>query len=60
MDPNLRAVLLAGGLVFCGLFGAMTVVVAIEAGIDIFTFASAAVLLMLSLALIGAIRNPPR
>jgi heme A synthase len=59
MDPNLRTFLLAGGLAFCGLFGAMTVAVALEYGVDVFTFAAAAILLMLMLALIGALRNPP-
>lgn len=59
MDPNLRIWLLAGGLAFCLLFGAMTAAVAIEYGVDIFTFAAVAVLVMLMLALIGAIRNPP-
>jgi hypothetical protein len=59
MDPDLRTALLAGGLVFCALFGLMTVVVAIEYGIDVFTFAAVAILTMLMLALIGAIRNPP-
>ena len=59
MNPNVRTALLAAGLVFCGLFAAMTAAVAIEYGVDVFTFAAAAILLMLLLALIGALRNPP-
>lgn len=59
MDPSLRTALLAGGLVFCGVFAAMTIAVAIDYGVDVFTFAAAGVLLMLMLALIGALRNPP-
>lgn len=59
MDPNIRIFLLAGGLAFCGLFGAMTAAVAIEYGVDVFTFAAAAILLMLVLALVGAMRHPP-
>jgi hypothetical protein len=59
VDPHLRTFLLAGGLAFCGLFGAMTVAVAIEYGVDVFTIAAVAILALLMLALIGALRNPP-
>ena len=59
MEPNVRTTLLAGGIVFCVVFAAMTAAVAIDYGVDVFTFAAAAVLGMLMLALIGALRNPP-
>ena len=59
MGPNVRTFLLAGGLAFCALFAAMTVAVAVEYGVDVFTVAAAAILAMLMLALIGALRNPP-
>lgn len=59
MDPSVRTALLAGGLVFVGLFAVMTAAVAIEYGVDIFTFAAALIILMLALPLIGALRHPP-
>jgi hypothetical protein len=59
VDPGVRTALLAGGLVFLGLFTVMTVAVAIEFGVDIFTFTAALIILMLALPLIGALRNPP-
>jgi hypothetical protein len=59
MDPSLRTALLFGGLIFLGLFALMTVTVAIEYGVDVLTFAALAIILMLGLALIGAIRHPP-
>jgi hypothetical protein len=59
VDPSVRTALLAGGLVFVGLFALMTAVVAIEFGVDVFTFASALIILMLALPLISALLNPP-
>jgi hypothetical protein len=59
VDPNLRTLLLAGGLAFCGLFGAMTIAVAVEYGVDVFTLAAVAILALLMLALIGALLHPP-
>lgn len=53
----MRTALLAGGLVFCGLFAAMTVSVAVEYGVDVFTFAAGAILLLLVPPLIGALRD---
>jgi hypothetical protein len=57
MDPSLRTALLAGGLVFCGLFAAMTAAVALEHGIDVFTIAAIGVLALLVPPLIGALRD---
>lgn len=59
MDPSLRTALLAGGLIFCGMFAAMTVAVAVEYGVDVFTFAAGAILALLVPPLIGALLNPP-
>lgn len=59
MDPELRTMLLIGGLVFCGGFALMTIVVAIEFGISVLTFFAVAVLALLVPPLIGALRNPP-
>jgi hypothetical protein len=59
VDPDLRNALLIGGLVFCGLFGAMTAFVAIEYGFDVFTVAAILILLFLGLPLLGALRHPP-
>ncbi len=47
-------------LAFCLLFGGLTASVAAESGIDIFTVASFAIVLMILLAVLGALRNPPR
>jgi hypothetical protein len=46
-------------LVFCLLFGGMTAAVAAESGFDVFTLASFLIVLMLMLAVLGALRNPP-
>ena len=59
MDPTLRAILLVGGLAFCGLFAVMTAVVAIEYGVDVLTVAAIAIVALLVPPLIGALRNPP-
>jgi hypothetical protein len=60
VDPDLRNALLIGGLVFLGLFAAMTVAVAAQYGVDILTVAALLVIGMLALPLIGALRNPPK
>ncbi len=59
MDPDLRTALLATGLIFCGLFALMTISVAIDSSVDIFTVASFLIIGMIAAGLIGAIRNPP-
>jgi uncharacterized membrane protein YhhN len=60
MDPDLRTALLLGGLIFVGLFAAMTIAVAVEYGVDVLTVAAGVIVLLLVLPLIGALRNPPR
>ncbi len=58
MDPGIRDAILIGGLIFVGLFGAMTVAVTIEEGVNVLTVAAALIIVMLALPLIGALRNP--
>ena len=60
MDSGVRNLLLAVGLVFCGLFAAMTIAVALEYGFDVFTVAAILILLLIVPPLIGAMRGPPK
>lgn len=60
MDPDLRTALLIGGLIFVGVFAAMTIAVAVQFGFDVLTVAAGLIVLMLALPLIGALRNPPK
>jgi hypothetical protein len=55
----MRNAFLLVALVFCLLFGGMTVAVAAQSGLDIFTLVSFLIVLMLMLAVLGALRNPP-
>ena len=55
----MRSALLWVALVFCLLFGAATASVASRSGFDIFTLISFLIILMLMLAILGALRNPP-
>ena len=57
MDPDLRSALLIGGLIFVGLFGAMTVSVALEDGITPLVVAAGVIVFLLALPLIGALRD---
>jgi hypothetical protein len=54
-----RNSLLLAALVFCMLFGAMTAAVAAQSGFDVFTVVSFGIVLMIMLAVLGALRNPP-
>lgn len=56
----MREALLWVALAFCLMFGGMTAAVAAQFGVDIFTVASFAIILLIMLAVLGAIRNPPR
>jgi hypothetical protein len=60
VDPDLRNALLIGGLVFVGLFAAMTIAIAVQYGVDVLTVAALVVVVFLALPLIGALRNPPK
>jgi hypothetical protein len=55
----MRNAFLLVALVFCLLFGGMTAAVAVQSGLDIFTLVSFLIVLMLMLAVLGALRNPP-
>jgi hypothetical protein len=59
VDPDLRNALLIGGLIFVGLFAAMTIAVAVQYGVDVLTVAALVIVLLLALPLIGALRHPP-
>jgi hypothetical protein len=54
-----REALLWVALAFCLLFGGLTASVAAESEFDILTVASFAIVLMIMLAVLGALRNPP-
>ena len=55
----MRNAFLVVALVFCLLFGGMTAAVTAQSGLDIFTLTSFLIVLMLMLAVLGALRNPP-
>jgi hypothetical protein len=55
----MREALLWVALAFCLLFGAATASVAAQSGFDVFTVISFLIVIMLMLAVLGAIRNPP-
>ena len=56
----MREAFLWAALIFCLLFGGLTASVAAQSGFDIFTVVSFAIVLMIMLAVLGALRNPPR
>lgn len=55
----MREALLWVALLFCLGFGAATASVAAQSGFDVFTVISFLIVIMLMLAVLGAIRNPP-
>jgi hypothetical protein len=55
----MREAFLLLALVFCVAFAGMTAVVASRSSFDIFTVASFAIVIMIMLAVLGALRNPP-
>ncbi|HXF00656.1 MAG TPA: hypothetical protein VN458_09965 [Solirubrobacterales bacterium] len=55
----MRNAFLVVALIFCVGFGGMTAAVAVDSGFDIFTAVSFLIVLMLMLAVLGALRNPP-
>jgi hypothetical protein len=55
----MRSAFLLVALLFCLLFGGMTAAVAAESGFDIFTLVAFGIVVMIMLALFGALRNPP-
>ena len=55
----MRNAFLLVALIFCLVFGGMTAAVAAESGLDIFTLTSFLIVVMIMLAVLGALRNPP-
>ena len=55
----MRNAFLLVALLFCLGFGGMTATVAAQSGIDIFTLTSFLIVVMIMLAVLGALRNPP-
>jgi hypothetical protein len=56
----MRDAFLAVALLFCVGFGGMTLAVAAQSSFDIFTVTSLAIVVMILIAVLGALRNPPR
>lgn len=59
MEPQVRAAIIFVGLIFVFLFGGSTLVVVGKDGLDILTVISLGIAVMILLAVIAAIRNPP-
>jgi hypothetical protein len=59
MNEDLRLALLAVAALFCLAFGAMTLSVIADSGLDILTVISLLIVAMVLVGLYGAIRNPP-
>lgn len=57
MDPGLRAALLIAGLIFIGLFAAMTASVVLADGVTVLTVAATVIVVLLALPLLGALRD---
>ena len=55
----MRNAFLLVALLFCLLFGGMTAAVAAQSGFDIFTLTAVLIVVMIMLAVLGALRNPP-
>ena len=55
----MRNAFLLVALLFCLGFGGMTATVVAQSGIDIFTLTSFLIVVMIMLAVLGALRNPP-
>ena len=58
-SPKMRNAFLFVALAFCLLFGGMTAAVAAQSGLDILTLTSFLIVVMIMLAVLGALRNPP-
>lgn len=59
MDPGTRTAILISGITFCVVFAAMTIAVALDSGLTVFTLIGLLIVGMIGAGLIGAIRNPP-
>ena len=58
MNPNVRAAILVAGLVFVLLFAGMTLVVLAEDGLTILVFFSLLIVVLLGVAIWGALNGP--
>jgi hypothetical protein len=58
--PSVRNAFLLVALLFCLLFGGATAAVAAQSSFDIFTLISFLIVVMIMLAVLGALRNPPK
>ncbi|HEX3292695.1 MAG TPA: hypothetical protein VHR38_03050 [Solirubrobacterales bacterium] len=69
MDPDLRNALLLLGLIFCGFFAVITLLVIVDTGLRVRTYGdigaiilygvSLLIIVLIAAGLIGALRNPP-
>jgi hypothetical protein len=69
VDPDLRNALLGIGVVFCAVFGILTIYATVKLGLSLSTFGdllglgfllvSILIIAMIAIGLIGAMRNPP-
>ena len=59
MEPEVRTALLVVGVLFCVLFLILTLGVVADSGLDVLTVASFAIIALLVIGLIGAMRTPP-
>ena len=55
----MRSAFLLVALIFCLGFGGMTAAVVAQSGLDILTLTSFLIVVMIMLAVLGALRNPP-
>jgi uncharacterized membrane protein YoaT (DUF817 family) len=60
MDPATRSAIIFVGILFVALFGGSALVVAGRDGFDFLTVVSLVIAVMILLAVIAAIREPPR
>jgi hypothetical protein len=60
MDPATRSAIILVGILFVALFGGSALVVAGRDGFDFLTVVSLVIAVMILLAVIAAIREPPR
>jgi hypothetical protein len=55
----MRSVFLLVALAFCLVFGGMTAAVAAQSSFDVFTVVAFGIVIMIGLAVLGALRGPP-
>jgi len=59
MDPRARAAVLVSGLAFCAVLGYLTIAVVARSGLDILSLTSFAIVALIAIGLLGALRHPP-